>query len=191
MERNTIVKKKNQIIWGVIILVFIGTTAIVQRALSNAIYIPLVAIEATLTPTITPSMTPSPTPTKTPDYDVIIFEIVNSDTTDPLNEYVSLYNEGSSVTYLTGWYIQEEGEKRYNFPINFNIPGKGIVRLWTKAGVNTIYDLYWGSEVEVWNDFSECAYLRDNSEGEKILVHKFCYSKDDGAYFGLGATPSP
>jgi len=186
-------KKKNQIVWIVAILVIISTAAFVQHTLANTIYLPIVRNDPTLTPTITPSTTPTPTPTptitptptKTPVYYVEIFEIVNSDTTDPLEEYVTLYNTGNQAEDLTGWYIQEEGLHRYNFPTNFYIPSKGTIRVWTMEGENTITDLYWGSDVEIWNDVQDCAYLRDNSEGEKILVQKFCYPEEENILWHL------
>jgi hypothetical protein len=178
-------KKKNQILWVITALVCIGAVAIVQRTLANTIYLPIVLDDYTLTPSITPSSTPTstptptitPTPTKTPVYNVEIFEIVNSDTVDPLNEYITLYNKGSQAEDLTGWYIRDDGPNRYDFPTNFYIPSKGTIRLWTKEGENTTTDLYWGNDEEVWNDVQECAYLRDNSEGGKVLVDKFCYSE--------------
>ena len=190
-------KKKNQIVWIVAILAFVGAAAFVQHTLANTIYFPVVRNGPTLTPTSTPTLTPSttptptstptvtPTPTKTPVYYVEIFEIVNSDTTDPLNEYVTLYNKGSQAEDLTGWYIQEEGPGRYYFPTNFYIPSKGTIRVWTMDGENTFTDLYWGSDVEIWNDVEDCAYLRDNSEGEKILVQKYCYPEDENVLWHL------
>lgn len=175
--------------WLLLILVFLGVSSLVPLTFVNFVYLPIVNVEPTLTPSetprITPSSTPTPsltptrtsTPTATPKYDASIFEIVNSDTADPLNEYVSIFNSGYSTVNMTGWYIRDDGLNRYDFPTNFNIASKKIIRLWTKSGQNTTSDLYWGSAVEVWNDVSECAYLRDNSGGEKILVDKYCYSK--------------
>ncbi len=174
--------------WFLIILVFLGVSSLVPLTLVNFVYLPVVNVEPTLTPsetprftpstTLTPSLTPTRTPTltATPKYDASIFEIVNSDTADPLNEYVSIFNTGFSSVDMTGWYIRDDGLNRYNFPTNFYIASKQIIRLWTKNGQNTTSDLYWGSAIEVWNDVSECAYLRDNSGGEKILVDKYCYS---------------
>jgi hypothetical protein len=190
-------KRKNPIVWVIAILVCISAVAFVQKTLANTIYLPLVAAEASLTPSITPSTTPTPTstptitptPTKTPVYYVEIFEIVNSDTMDPLEEYVTLYNSGSQAEDLTGWYIQEEGPNRYNFPTNFYISSKGTIRVWTKEGEDTITDLYWGSDVEIWNDVQDCAYLRDNSEGEKILVQKYCYPEETTGFWRLFLLP--
>jgi len=178
----------NRIKWFLLILVCLGVSSLVPLTLGNLVYLPIVNVEPTLTPsetprvtpsfTPTPSVTPSRTPTRTatPKYDVLIYEIVNSDTTDPLKEYVNIQNIGWSPVNMTGWYIRDDGPNRYDFPTNFTIPKKEIIRLWTKSGQNTTSDLYWGSAVEVWNDVNECAYLRDNSGGEKILVDKYCYS---------------
>jgi hypothetical protein len=190
-------KKKNPLVWGIAILVCISAVAFVQRTLANTIYLPLVSDDPTITPSLTPSTTPTPTPTptitptptNTPVYYVEVFEIVNSDTTDPLEEYVTLYNKGTQAEDLTGWFIRDDGPNRYDFPTNFTIPSKEYIRVWTMAGEDTLTDLYWGSEVEVWNDVTECAYLRDDSEGEKILVHKYCYPEDEDSLWRLFFLP--
>ncbi len=168
-------KKNKHISWMIAVLIFICTAAFVQITLNNTIYLPVIVVVPTLTPSPTPKVTLTPTLTATPDYDVSILKIVNSDTVDPLDEYVSIKNYGYSATDLTDWYIRDDGPNRYNFPDNFNIARNQTVRLWTKEGVNTATDLYWGSAVEVWNDSSDCAWLRDNSGGEKILVDTYCY----------------
>ena len=175
-------KKNKPLMWIIAVLVFIVSAALVQGTLTNMsyLYLPVVYLEPSLTPT--PSLTPSitPSPTATPDYDVSIVDIVNSDTMDPLNEYVSIKNNRSKAVDLTDWFVRDDGPNRYDFPDNYSIASKKTIRIWTKEGLNSSSDLYWGSPVEVWNDGGDCAYLRDDSEGKKTLVDTYCYTKEDG-----------
>lgn len=177
-------KKIKPVISIIAVLVFISTAAFIQLIFNDTIYLPIV-IEPkwTLspTPTLTPTPTITPTPTATQKYNLSIVKIVNSDTMDPLNEYISIFNTRYSAADLTDWYIRDDGPNRYNFPTNFNVGSRQTIRVWTKAGQNTATELYWSSAVEVWNDGGDCAYLRDNSDGDKILVDTYCYSSgDDG-----------
>jgi hypothetical protein len=165
-------------------LIFIGTAAFVHIIFNNTIYLPIV-----IEPPWTPSRTPSPTqkgtatPTRTPTskYNLSIVKIVNLNSMNPLNEYVSIINNGYNTAVLTDWYIKDDGPNRYNFYEGFSIARGETIRLWTRSGINTATDLYWDSAVEVWNDSGDCAYLRDDSTGLKILVDKYCYTTgDDG-----------
>lgn len=175
-------KKIKPIISIIAVLVFISTAAFIHMIFDTTIYLPIVAAPKwtpSPTPTLTPTPSITPTPTATPKYDLTIVKIVNSDTMDPLNEYVSIYNNRYSTVDLTGWFIRDDGSNRYDFPTNVHIAGKKTIQLWTKAGQNTVTELYWGSAVEVWNDGGDCAYLRDDSDGEKILVDRYCYTTDE------------
>jgi hypothetical protein len=187
--------KISKIQWTLIILTFTIAAGGVQIALANDIYLPLIIANPSLTPTITPSTTPtltptsSPTPTATPDNAILIEEIVNSDSMDPFDEYISIRNYKSSSVTLTGWFIRDDGENRYDFPEGFIITGNKTVRIWTKEGGDTDTDLFWGSPVEVWNDVQDCAYLRDDSEGENELVDVYCYSKTGSDMIQVTASP--
>ena len=177
-------KTSKKLVWMLTIIILIATTSVVvHSAVNSTLYLPVVMRFPTGTPVHTPTITPTPsrtpTPTSTPRVTgVKIVEVVQSENVlDPLNEYVSIHNFNYDVADLTGWFLRDDGLNRYNFPINFIIPSGKTIRVWTKEGTNTITDLYWGSEVEVWNDFNECAYLRDDSEGENELVDVYCYAK--------------
>ena len=179
--------------WIILILLLIFSLGMARQALSNMTYLPLVMSERTMTPshtptaTSTPTQTGTPTPSRTPTsihsltptatpYKVFIVEVHNPAWGDPLEEYVRIRNDGSGSANMTGWYLRDDGDNRYDFPNGFYLAKDQSVRVWTKAGDDTIYDLYWGSEVEVWNDSRDCAYLRDDSNGQKVLVDLFCYT---------------
>ncbi len=168
-----------QLKWIIAIIVMVTTVGLIQKTLNDVVYLPIIIADATQTPTFTPSPTATytPTPTATPD-GVMLVEVVNSVSDDPLDEYVSIYNYDSQQVNLTGWFIRDDGPNRYDFPANFYIGGHRTVRVWTKDGGNTTTDLYWDNGTEVWNDFEDCAYLRDDSGGDKLLIDIYCYTKD-------------
>ncbi len=184
--------------WLIVFFALLITTAMARMALDNVIYLPVVIVDASLTPTITasPTITPTstvtPTPTATPKPSgVRILEVVQSDQVqNPLHEYVSIKNYTSSAVSLTDWFIRDDDVHRYNFPDGYSLPSGGTVRVWTEAGTNTITDLYWGSEVEVWNNVHDCAYLRDDSEGENELVDTYCYTQLSNGSIVISHNPS-
>ena len=182
--------RSKQLKWIVAVIVLITTVGMVQKALNEVVYLPIIIAQATQTPTLTlsPTATQTPTPTSTPD-GVMFVGVVNSVSDDPLDEYVSIHNYDSSLVHLTGWFIRDDGPNRYDFPANFSIAGRQTVRIWTKDGANTTSDLFWGNEDEVWNDLADCAYLRDDSDGDKLLIDIYCYSKNDSGMLVLTKMP--
>lgn len=166
------------------------TTALVTMAtavaLSNTIYLPVVIVEATLTPTATPTATNTPTatatltpptptntptrtPTSTPQTKIYIADVVYNPAR-PMDEYVEIKNPGSAVD-MTDWRLRDESQNVYTFP-SFTLGKSKSVKVWTKAGTNDSENLYWGRTTEVWNNSHDCAYLRDDAN-EK--VDQFCY----------------
>jgi hypothetical protein len=120
----------------------------------------------TPTATPTPTFTPSPTPTER----VFIVRIVA--TADyPLDEYVEINNNSDSYAILTGWLLKDDAGNTYQFPI-FTLKPRDSARIWTKWGTNDLHNLYWGSNVPIWNDHGDCAYLRDENNEP---VHRKCY----------------
>ena len=155
------------------VIVLIVSVGMAQMTINEYIYLPLVMVQSI------PTATPSPTPTGTPMPDNVIFvEVFNSVSDDPLDEYVSIRNYASRTVNLSGWFIRDDGPNRYDFPTNFYIGRNQTVRIWTRDGVNTTTDLYWNNGTEVWNDHEDCAYLRDNSGDELLLIDIYCYVKN-------------
>ena len=140
----------------------------------------------TLTPTITntptitgtPTITRTPTPTRTltptlPVCSVCITHIeYDPDGDDLLGEYVSLKNYTSKSVDMTGWMLRDDSRNTYTFP-RFTLYAGATVKVWSKWGVNTVTDLYWGSTVPIWNDHGDCAYLRD---ADNDRIDSLCYS---------------
>jgi hypothetical protein len=167
-------------LWFFGLLMLILTVSAVRAMAGETIYLPLVMSESTLTPTPGPSPTPvptrTPTPTPRPNTVIEIVRVVNSDTGNPLDEYVEIHNKAGSAYNLTGWFLRDENNYRYDFPSGFQLYGHRTIRVWSRDGKDTSYNLFWNSPVEIWNDYNDCAYLRDDSKGENDLIDRFCYS---------------
>ncbi|HIE57969.1 MAG TPA: lamin tail domain-containing protein [Anaerolineales bacterium] len=165
-------KIRNRPLWVFVSLILILAANAVRAVADDVIYLPLIVANATMTPTVTPSPTPTPLPHTVID----IVRVANSDTQDPLDEYVEIHNRTSNTYTLTGWFIRNESNDRYDFPVGFRLYGHRTIRVWSRSGVDTSYNLFWNSDVEIWNDFNDCAYLRDDSDGENVLIDAYCYS---------------
>ena len=165
-------KPRNRPLWIFALLMLILFIS-AARAAANEIYLPLVLADATLTPT--PTIVPTPTPTPLPHTVIEIVRVANSDTDDPLDEYVEIRNTAGNAYNLTGWFLRSERNYRYDFPDGFQLYGRRTIRVWSRSGKDTSYNLYWNSPVEIWNDYNDCAYLRDDSKGENDLIDVYCY----------------
>lgn len=179
-------KEKKPLILLAAVLVFIGTAAFVHEVFSNIIFVPVVMRPqwtASPTPTIRPSSTPRPR------YNLTIVKIENIKSGNPLDEYISISNNTSSTVNLADWFIKDDGPNRYDFPESYSIPKGATIKVWTGAGTNETYNLFWDSPVEVWNDSEDCAYLRDDYTGLNILVDSYCYKVDDEGQMILFQAP--
>ena len=188
MEDDDMIKKTKQLRWFVAVIVLITTVGLVQMTANEMIYFPIVMVQSYPAMTFTPTISPTPTRTPTPDT-VLFVEVMNSVSDDPLDEYVSIRNYASRTMNLSGWFLRDDGPNRYDFPENFYIGRNQTVRIWTRGGVNTTTDLYWNNATEVWNDHEDCAYLRDYSGEEKLLIDIYCYKK--GKNGRIRITPNP
>jgi hypothetical protein len=84
-------------------------------------------------------------------------------------EYVLIHNSGSRSADLTGWTLSDMAFHTFRLP-PFILAPNADVRVWTRTGVNTAADLYWGRRAAVWNNVGDRAFLRD-SRG--LLVSEF------------------
>jgi len=170
--------------WLLLLIVTIGLISATTTALANTIYLPVVAKEASPTPTLTqtptqtlavtftPTRTPTRTPTPTLEPGVYIVDINNNPEGNDLEtEYVEIKNEGDSSVDMTDWKLRDENQNVYTFP-DFSLKKGATVKVWTKAGTDTSSNLYWGLTEPVWNNKSDCAYLRDDNND---LVDAMCY----------------
>jgi hypothetical protein len=85
-------------------------------------------------------------------------------------EYIKIHNYCSTGKYLTGWHVNDYGNKhRYAFPSGFRLAAYATVTLYSGTGSRTSTRLYWNrSYGAVWNNTPpERAYLR-NSAGTLV-----------------------
>jgi hypothetical protein len=118
---------------------------------------------ATRTPTLTPTATLVP--------GVFIVDIEYAPQTNPLDEYVTIRNHYGKFIPMEGWTLRDENKNIFTFP-RYTLIDYASVKVWTKGGIIDPQNLYWGRTEPVWNDFGDCAYLRDD-QGK--LIDVFCY----------------
>jgi hypothetical protein len=81
-------------------------------------------------------------------------------------EYVRIHNYCSTAKVLTGWHVNDYGNKhRYAFPSGFRLGAGATVTLYSGTGTRTSTKLYWNrSYGAVWNNTPpERAYLRNTA----------------------------
>jgi LysM repeat protein len=71
---------------------------------------------------------------------------------DLATERVLLKHRGEGELSLVGWRLESNNGDLYIFPQfpQMTLFGGGAVNVYTKAGVDTVVDLYWGSDSPLW-----------------------------------------
>lgn len=105
------------------------------------------------TPTSTPeSVVPTPLPTATRDPNLAPPNLTIREVKTPgvlETEGVVLVNSGGPVD-LVGWSLRDESGRTYTFPALTLFEG-GAVNVHTRAGQDTVIDLYWGQAEAMWS----------------------------------------
>ena len=83
------------------------------------------------------------------------------------DEYVVIKNYGNEVVDMTGWTLSDEANNVYTFPSDFVLGATAKVTVYSGVGNNTQDKLYWGSNVPIWNNDHDTAYLKD-AEGNLV-----------------------
>lgn len=78
---------------------------------------------------------------------------------DPATEALVLTRVGEGELLLTGWKVSNGRGSEYTFPVLVLNKG-GSVRLYTREGVNSVIELYWGQPESVWRS-GDTASLTD------------------------------
>ena len=78
-------------------------------------------------------------------------------------ELVIIANQGPDDQDMTGWTLNNDQLDTYQFPDDFILHSETVVRVWTMNGIDTEFELYWGSEKEIWGNDGGIAYLRDHT----------------------------
>lgn len=93
----------------------------------------------------------APIPTATlPPIDRTVIEVKNVfGVGDLANEVVVIQRSGEGDLSLTGWRVEDENGSVYTFT-DLLLNKSGGVQLYTKAGVDSVIELYWGRSAPVW-----------------------------------------
>lgn len=122
-------------------------------------------------PTATPTRTRTPTPTLVPGVFILDIEYAPD---SPLDEYVLIRNQTAGFILMEGWTLRDDSnnpDNVFTFP-HYNLVPWASVKVWTKSGVIDPDNIYWGRSEPVWNDFGDCAYLRDS---KNKFIDSYCY----------------
>ena len=84
------------------------------------------------------------------------------------DEYVVFENAGDEPIDLSGWTVEDEAARSYEFPQGFTLEAGATVTLRTGSGTDTETELYWGSGSPIWNNAGDTVIL-SNADGERVL----------------------
>ncbi|MCP4537352.1 MAG: lamin tail domain-containing protein [Chloroflexi bacterium] len=91
------------------------------------------------------------------------------------NEYVLIENQGLGDQEMTNWTLSDENDHTYLFLAGYTLRAGQAITLWTKSGISTGTDLYWGRDNGVWGQ-NDTAYLR-NKAG--TVIHSLEWSSSE------------
>jgi competence protein ComEC len=84
------------------------------------------------------------------------------------DEYVVFENAGDEPIDLSGWTVEDEAGRSYEFPQGFTLEAGATVTLRTGSGTDTDTELYWGSDSPVWNNGGDTVILSDD-DGDRVI----------------------
>jgi len=88
------------------------------------------------------------------------------------DEYVVFENGGDEPVDLSGWTVEDEAGRSYEFPGGFTLDAGATVTLRTGSGTDTDADLYWGSASPIWNNDGDTVTL-SNDDGVRVLEERY------------------
>lgn len=83
-------------------------------------------------------------------------------------EYVEIHNQSQGSIDMTGWQLTDQDGQIFVFPALILNEG-GAIKVLSKKGNNTVIELYWQSEVPIWQP-GEIAELL-TADGETITTY--------------------
>lgn len=94
-----------------------------------------------------------------PPLDVEIIKIQNVfGVGDIDNEEVIIQRMGEGELWLDGWVLSDEDGNTYSFP-KLLLNKDGAVTLYTKSGIDSVIELYWGLNQAVWQNGEEVSII--------------------------------
>jgi len=99
---------------------------------------------------------------------------------DPDEEYITLNNTEESAVDMTDWTLRdrEDGGRvgtnldPFVFPDGFTLDAGEEVTIWSGEGENDDANLYWNTDVNIWNQTGDTIILR-TADGETVLEHDY------------------
>lgn len=104
----------------------------------------------------------APTPISYADQSIEILNVIGAG--DLQFEAITLKNTGTSPVNLSGWSLSDGQGKPFIFP-TFTVFQGGAFQVFSRSGLNTSLELYWGSEAALWKNGAK-VFLYDPT-GEK------------------------
>ena len=153
------------------ILLSAATTLTVLWLWERAHSIPEVE-QVTTTPMLEAVPTDQPEPTQediewvTEDPNVIIRTVVGGGNLN--SEYVEVFNQADGAVDLSGWQLVDESENQFTFPALI-LNNDGAVKVYSKAGSDTVIELYWQAETPIWQSGETVSLL--DSDGNTISTY--------------------
>lgn len=68
---------------------------------------------------------------------------------DYQTEVVEIKRDSDTDLVLTGWKLRDENGHEYTFP-NLTLK-KGAIRVYTRSGVDSVIELFWGQKEAIWS----------------------------------------
>ena len=84
------------------------------------------------------------------------------------DEYVVFENAGDEPIDLSGWTVEDEAARSYEFPHGFTLEAGATVTLRSGSGTDTDTELYWGSGSPIWNNDGDTVIV-STGDGEHVL----------------------
>lgn len=78
-------------------------------------------------------------------------------------EYVEIVNQGQNPADLTGWQLINESGREFTFPVLI-LNSNGAIKVLSKAGTNTVIELYWQSDSPIWQPGETARLLKADGE---------------------------
>jgi lipopolysaccharide export LptBFGC system permease protein LptF len=76
---------------------------------------------------------------------------------DYQTEVVEIKRDSDTDLVLTGWKLRDENGHEYTFP-NLTLK-KGAIRVYTRSGVDSVIELYWGQKEAIWAPGEQVALI--------------------------------
>ena len=88
------------------------------------------------------------------------------------DEYVIFENTADDALDLSGWTVEDEAGRSYEFSSGFTLEAGATVTLRTGSGTDTNTELYWGSGSPIWNNDGDTVIVRTDS-GDIVVEESY------------------